>query len=91
MTCPADLPDWLLDLFQGDRKDEPCDGSIKASSFMDVRRMWPGIRFDASQPLTAGYGADAARHEDPSGRITAFWLSRGFERPERSGRFGRGE
>ena len=42
-TRPADLPDWLLVLLEGDRLDELSHEMITAASLMYVRRLRPGI------------------------------------------------
>jgi hypothetical protein len=41
-TRPADLPDWLLALLEGDRQEELSHELITAASLMYVRRSWPG-------------------------------------------------
>jgi hypothetical protein len=86
-TRPADLPDWLLALLEGERADELSHELITAASLMYVRRLRPGISFDVAQALIAEYADDPARFEDLSGRITAFRLSCCFERLKRAGRF----
>jgi hypothetical protein len=86
-TRPADLPDWMLALLEGDCPEEFSHELITAASLMYVRRLHPGIRFDTAQALIAEYAADPARLEDLSGRITAFRLACCFERLKRSGRF----
>jgi len=86
-TRPADLPDWMLTFLDGDADGEPSHELITAASLMYVRRLHPGISFDAARALIAEYAADPARLEDLSGRITAFRLSCCFERLKRSGRF----
>ncbi len=86
-TRPADLPDWMLALLEGDDSEELSHELITAASLMYVRRQYPGIRFDTAQALIAEYAADPARLEDLSGRITAFRLACCFERLKRSGRF----
>ena len=86
-TRPADLPDWLLALLEGDRTDELSHELITAASLIYVRRLRPGISLDAARALIAEYAADPARLEDLSGRITAFRLACCFERLKRSGRF----
>jgi hypothetical protein len=86
-TRPADLPDWLLALLEGENADELSHELITTASLMYVRRLRPGISFDTAQALIAEYAADPARLEDLSGRITAFRLSCCFERLKRSGRF----
>ena len=86
-TRPADLPDWLLALLEGDRPEELSPELITAASLLYVRRLHPGISFDAARSLIARYAADPARLEELSGRITAFRLSCCFERVKRAGRF----
>jgi hypothetical protein len=54
---------------------------------MYVRRLHPGIGFDAARSLIARYAADPARLAELSDRITAFRLSCCFERLRRAGRF----
>jgi hypothetical protein len=86
-TRPADLPDWMLALLEGDHPDELSHELITAASLLYVRRLHPGIRFNAARALIAEYAADPARLEDLSGRIAAFRLACCFERLKRSGRF----
>src|SRR3954469_21994126 len=86
-TRPADLPDWLLALLEGESQEELSHELITTASLMYVRRLHPGIGFDAARALIAGYAADPARLEDLSARITAFRLSCCFERLKRAGRF----
>jgi hypothetical protein len=52
-----------------------------------IRRLHPGISFDAARALLAEYAADPAGLTDLSSRITAFRLSCCFERLKRAGRF----
>jgi hypothetical protein len=85
-TRPADLPDWLLALLEGDCQ-EPSHELITAASLMYIRRLHPGISFDTARTLLAEYAADPARLEDVSSRITAFRLSCCYERLKRAGRF----
>ena len=85
-TGPADLPDWMLALLEGDRPDELSHELITAS-LIYVRRLHPGIRFNAARALIAGYADDPAQIEELSGRIAAFRLACCFERLKRSGRF----
>jgi hypothetical protein len=85
-TRPADLPDWLLALVEGDRPEELSHELITAASLMYVRRLRPGISLDTARALIAEYADDPARLEDLSGRIAAFRLSCCFERLRRSGR-----
>src|SRR5947209_5857290 len=87
VTRPADLPDWLLSLLEGDRQEELSHELITAASFMYVRRLHPGISFDAARALLAEYATDPAGLADLSSRITAFRLSCCFERLKRAGRF----
>jgi hypothetical protein len=86
-TRPADLPDWLLDLLEDDHDEELSHELITTASLMYVRRLHPGISFDAARALITEYAADPARLAELSGRITAFRLSCCFERLKRSGRF----
>jgi hypothetical protein len=86
-TRPADLPDWLLELLEDDHHEELSHELITTASFMYVRRLNPGISFDAARALITEYAADPARLEELSARITAFRLSCCFERLKRSGRF----
>ncbi len=86
-TQPADLPDWLLALLEGDRSEELSHELITAASLIYARRLHPGISFDDARALIAGYAADPARLEELSGRFTAFRLACCFERLKRSGRF----
>jgi hypothetical protein len=84
-TRPAELPDWMLALLEGDCPDELSHELITAASLIYVRRLHPGIRFHAARALIAQYTDDPARLEDLSGRITAFRLACCFERLKRSG------
>jgi len=86
-TRPADLPDWLLALLEGECQDELSHELITTASLMYVRRLNPGISFDAARALITEYAADPARLEELSARITAFRLSCCFERLKRAGRF----
>ena len=86
-TRPADLPDWLLALLEGDHPDELSHELITAASLMYIRRQRPGIDFDDARALIAAYAADPAGLEELVGRITAFRLSCSFERLKRAGRF----
>jgi hypothetical protein len=86
-TRPADLPDWLLALLEGESHEEPSHELITTATLMYVRRLHPEISFDAARPLIAEYAADPARLEELSGRIAAFRLSCCFERLKRAGRF----
>ena len=86
-TRPADLPDWLLALLESDSQEELSHELITTASLMYVRRLNPGISFDAARALIAEYAADPARLEELSGRIMAFRLSCCFERLKRAGRF----
>ena len=84
---PADLPDWLLALLEGDRPEELSHELITAASLIYFRRLHPGIRFHAARALIAEYRDDRARLEDLSGRIASFRLACCFERLKRAGRF----
>ena len=86
-TRPADLPDWLLALLEADGREGLSHELITAASLMYVRRLHPGIGFDAARALIARYAADPARLEELSGRIAAFRLSCCLERLKRAGRF----
>src|SRR4051812_24646550 len=86
-TRPADLPDWLLALLEGDRQEELSHELITTASLMYIRRLHPGISFDAARALLAEYATDPAGLTDLSSRITAFRLSCYFERLKRAGRF----
>jgi hypothetical protein len=86
-TRPADLPDWLLGLLEGDCQAELSHELITTASLMYVRRIHPGISFDSARILLAQYAADPARLAELSGRITAFRLSCCFERLKRAGRY----
>jgi hypothetical protein len=86
-TRPADLPDWLLALLEGESQEELSHELITAAALLYVRRLHPGIGFDAARALIADCAADPARLADLSGRIAAFRLSCCFERLKRAGRF----
>jgi hypothetical protein len=86
-TRPADLPDWLLTLLEGDQPEELSHELITAASLMYVRRLHPEISFNTAQALIAEYADDPARLEELAGRITAFRLACCFERLKRAGRF----
>jgi hypothetical protein len=86
-TRPADLPDWLLALLEGDREDELSHELITAASLLYARRLRPGIGLDAARARMADYAADPARLDDLCGRMMAFRLSCCFERLKRAGRF----
>jgi hypothetical protein len=86
-TRPADLPDWLLALLEDDRPEELSHELITAASLMYIRRLQPGISFEAARALLAEYAANPAGLADLSSRITAFRLSCCFERLKRAGRF----
>src|SRR4051812_49343197 len=74
-TRPADLPDWLLALLEGESQEELSHELITTASLMYIRRLQPGISFDAARALLAEYAADPAGLEELSGRIAAFRLS----------------
>src|SRR3954453_23421083 len=84
---PADLPDWMLALLEGDQPDEMTHELITAASLLYARRLWPGIGFHAARAQLAQYVDDPARLDDLYGRIIAFRLSCCFERLKRAGRF----
>ncbi len=86
-TRPADLPDWLLALIEGDSPDELSHELITTASLMYIRRLRPGISVDDARALIAEYAANPAGLEDLLSRITAFRLSCCFERLKRAGRF----
>jgi hypothetical protein len=86
-TRPADLPDWLLALLEGECQEELSHELITTASLMYARRLHPGISFDTARALIAEYAADPVRLEELSGRIAAFRLSCCFERLKRAGRF----
>ena len=83
---PADLPDWLLALLEHDRREETGHELITAASLLYIRRLHPGIGFDAARVLIARYDADPARLAELSDRVAEFRLSCCLERLERSGR-----
>ena len=86
-TRPADLPDWLLDLLEGECQDELSHELITTASLMYARHLHPGISFATARALIAEYVADPVRLEELSGRIMAFRLACCFERLKRAGRF----
>jgi hypothetical protein len=86
-TRPADLPDWLLDLLEGNTQEELSHELITTASLMYVRRLNPGISVDTALALIAEYAADPVRLAELSGRIAAFRLACCFERLKRAGRF----
>ena len=45
-TTPADLPDWLLALLEGDDPEELSHELITAASLLYARRLRPGISVD---------------------------------------------
>src|SRR5436305_3989248 len=63
-TRPADLPDWLLALLEGECQEELSHELITTVSLMYVRRLNPGIRFGAARALITEYAADPARLEE---------------------------
>jgi hypothetical protein len=85
-TRPADLPDWLLALLEGECQEELSHELFTTASLMYARRLHPGISFDTARALIAEYAADPLRLKELSGRIAAFRLSCCFERLKRSGR-----
>jgi len=85
-TRPADLPDWMLALLEGDRPEEMSHELITAASLIYARRLHPGIGIDAARALMAEYADDPARLADLSERFAAFRLACAFERLRRAGR-----
>ena len=85
-TRPADLPDWLLALLEGESQEELSHELITTASLMYLRSLHPGSSFDTARTLLTEYAADPVRLADLSGRITAFRLSCCFERLKRAGR-----
>ena len=53
---PADLPDWMLALLEGDHPEEMSPELITAASLIYARRLHPGIGLDAARALMAEYG-----------------------------------
>ena len=86
-TRPADLPDWMLALLEGQCPEEMSPELITAASLLYARRLYPGISLDTARVRIAEYVADPARLDELSGRITAFRLACCFERLKRAGRF----
>jgi hypothetical protein len=86
-TGPADLPDWMLALLEGEGPEELSHELITAASLIYIRRLRPGISLDTARVLLAEYAVDPARLAELSGRITAFRLACCFERLKRAGRF----
>ncbi len=78
-TRPADLPDWLLALLEGDGHEGLGPELITAAALLYARRLRPGIGFHAARALIATYAADPAQLEDLCGRFTAFRLACCFE------------
>src|SRR6516225_1983528 len=85
-TRPADLPDWMLALLEGDRPEEMSPELITAASLIYARRLHPGIGLDAARALMARSAADPARLAALADRIAAFRLACRFERLRRAGR-----
>jgi hypothetical protein len=65
---PADLPDWMLALLEGDQPDEMTHELITAASLLYARRLWPGSGFHAARAQLAQYVDDPARLDDLYGR-----------------------
>ena len=82
---PAEFPDWMLALLEGDRPEEMSPELITAASLLYARRLQPGIGLDAARALMAEYAADPARLADLSERFAAFRLACAFERLKRRG------
>src|SRR5262249_33625659 len=85
-TRPAEFPDWMLALLEGDRPEAISPELITAASLIYIRRLHPGIGLDAARALMAGYADDPAPLADLSDRIAAFRPACRFERLRRSGR-----
>lgn len=85
-TRPADFPDWMLALLEGDQLEKMSPELITAASLIYARRLHPGISLDAARALMAQYADDPARLEDLSARFAAFRLACAFERLKRAGR-----
>jgi hypothetical protein len=85
-TRPADLPDWMLALLEGDHPEEMSPELITAASLIYARRLHPGIDLDDARALMAEYADDPARLANLSDRFAAFRLACCFERLRRSGR-----
>jgi hypothetical protein len=83
---PAEFPDWMLALLEGDHPEEMSPELITAASLLYARRLRPGIGLDAARAFMAEYVADPARLEDLSDRFAAFRLACAFERLRRAGR-----
>jgi hypothetical protein len=58
---PAEFPDWMLALLEGDRPEEMTHELITAASLIYARRLRPGIGLDAARAFMAEYAADPAR------------------------------
>lgn len=84
---PADLPDWMLALLEGDDSEELSHELITAASLLYLRRRHPGISFDSARALITQCADDPARLKELAGRIMAFRLACCFERLKRAGRF----
>ena len=85
-TRPAEFPDGMLALLEGDRPEEMGPELIAAASLLYARRLRPGIGLDAARAFMAEYAADPARLADLSERFAAFRLACAFERLKRAGR-----
>ena len=84
-TRPADFPDWMLALLEGDHPEQMSPELITAASLIYARRLHPGIGLDAALALMAEYADDPARLTDLSERFAAFRLACAFERLKRAG------
>jgi hypothetical protein len=85
-TRPADLPDWMLALLEGDHPEEMSPELITAASLIYARRLHPGIGLDDARARMAQYADDPSQLADLSERIAAFRLACVFERLKRAGR-----
>jgi hypothetical protein len=83
---PAEFPDWMLALLEGDRPEEMGPELITAASLLYARRLRPGIGLDDARAFMAAYVADPARLADLSDRFAAFRLACAFEQLKRAGR-----
>ena len=85
-TRPAEFPDWMLALLEGDHPEEMSPELITAASLIYARRLRPGIGLDAARAFMAESAADPARLAELSERFAAFRLACAFERLKRAGR-----
>ena len=69
---PADFPDWMLALLEGDRPEEMGPELITAASLLYARRLHPGIGLDAARALMAESADDPALRS-PTGSRRSGW------------------